>query len=133
MIFKSGRINFHSIFIEELLTLEINHQSNECILNRLTSNRLGESNESSEYSESSESSQSNQSQFRRGCLICYYCDVDTNRDVLPDDLVSVFYKQSCQFCLATHLFGSELKVLFSQETAPRGIRFRISPTSHSDL
>ena len=62
---------------------------------------------------------------------CYY--VDTNRDVLPDDLVSVFYKQSCQFGFATHLFGSDLKVLFSQETAPRGIRFRISPTSHSDL
>ena len=59
--------------------------------------------------------------------------LDTNRDVLPDDLVSVFYKQSCQFGFATHLFGSELKVLFSQETAPRGIRFRISPTSHSDL
>ena len=53
--------------------------------------------------------------------------------MLPDDLVSVFYKQSCQFGFATHLFGSELKVLFSQETAPRGIRFRISPTSHSDL
>lgn len=53
--------------------------------------------------------------------------------MLPDDLVSVFYKQSCQFGFATHLFGSELKVLFSQETAPRGIRFRISPTSHTDL
>ncbi|KAI9556922.1 hypothetical protein GHT06_016716 [Daphnia sinensis] len=59
--------------------------------------------------------------------------LDTNRDVLPDDLVSVFYKQSCQFGFATHLFGSELKVLFAQETAPRGIRFRISPTSHTDL
>ena len=38
---------------------------------------------------------------------------DTNRDVVPEDLVrvSVFYKQSCQFGFATHLFGSELKVL----------------------
>ena len=58
---------------------------------------------------------------------------DTNRDVLPDDLVSVFYKQNCQFGFATHLFGSELKALYAHETAPRGIRFRISPTSHTDL
>ena len=68
--------------------------------------------------------------------------LETNRDVLPDDLVSVFYKQSCQFGFATHLFGSELKVLYAGSGGaaaaadggvPRGVRFRISPTSHTDL
>ncbi|XP_073968429.1 unconventional myosin-IXb-like dachs isoform X3 [Rhodnius prolixus] len=59
--------------------------------------------------------------------------LDTNRDVVPDDLVAVFHKQSCNFGFATHLFGSELKALYSSETVPRGVSFRISPTSHSDL
>ncbi|XP_039284577.1 unconventional myosin-IXa [Nilaparvata lugens] len=59
--------------------------------------------------------------------------LDTNKDVVPDDLVAVFHKQSCNFGFATHLFGSELKALFSMDTAPRGVSFRISPTSHSDL
>ncbi|CAH1398223.1 unnamed protein product [Nezara viridula] len=59
--------------------------------------------------------------------------LDTNRDVVPDDLVAVFHKQSCNFGFATHLFGSELKALYSSDTVPRGVSFRISPTSHSDL
>ncbi|XP_076268731.1 unconventional myosin-IXb-like dachs isoform X3 [Rhynchophorus ferrugineus] len=59
--------------------------------------------------------------------------LDTNKDVVPDDLVAVFYKQSCNFGFATHLFGSELKALYSIETVPRGVSFRISPTSHTDL
>uniref|UniRef100_A0A8D8VKQ4 Myosin-I heavy chain n=1 Tax=Cacopsylla melanoneura TaxID=428564 RepID=A0A8D8VKQ4_9HEMI len=59
--------------------------------------------------------------------------LETNKDVVPDDLVSVFHKQTCMFGFATHLFGSELKALYSLETVPRGISFRISPTSHSDL
>ncbi|CAH0390290.1 unnamed protein product, partial [Bemisia tabaci] len=59
--------------------------------------------------------------------------LDTNKDVVPDDLVAVFHKQTCSFGFATHLFGSELKALFSLETVPRGVSFRISPTSHSDL
>ncbi|KAG8276288.1 Myosin [Homalodisca vitripennis] len=59
--------------------------------------------------------------------------LDTNKDVVPDDLVAVFHKQSCNFGFATHLFGSELKALYSVETVPRGVSFRISPTSHSDL
>ncbi|XP_024086474.1 myosin-I heavy chain isoform X2 [Cimex lectularius] len=59
--------------------------------------------------------------------------LDTNRDVVPDDLVAVFHKQNCNFGFATHLFGSELKALYSSETVPRGVSFRISPTSHSDL
>ncbi|XP_030380655.1 unconventional myosin-IXAa [Scaptodrosophila lebanonensis] len=59
--------------------------------------------------------------------------LDTNRDVVPDDMVAVFYKHSCNFGFATHLFGSELKALYSLPQAPRGLSFRISPTSHSDL
>ncbi|XP_072390346.1 unconventional myosin-Ia isoform X2 [Diabrotica undecimpunctata] len=59
--------------------------------------------------------------------------LDTNKDVIPDDLVAVFYKHSCNFGFATHLFGSELKALYSVETVPRGVSFRISPTSHTDL
>ncbi|CAH1155682.1 unnamed protein product [Phaedon cochleariae] len=59
--------------------------------------------------------------------------LETNRDVISDDLVAVFYKHTCNFGFATHLFGSELKALFSVETVPRGVSFRISPTSHADL
>ncbi|XP_046994484.1 myosin-I heavy chain [Schistocerca americana] len=59
--------------------------------------------------------------------------LDTNKDVVPDDLVAVFHKHSCNFGFATHLFGSELKALYSIETVPRGVSFRISPTSHTDL
>ena len=33
----------------------------------------------------------------------------------------------------THLFGTEIKALYSQDIVPRGITFRISPTSYSDL
>jgi len=57
----------------------------------------------------------------------------TNRDVIPDDLVSIFHKQSCNFGFATHLFATEIKVLYSKETVPRGITFRISPTSYELL
>lgn len=59
--------------------------------------------------------------------------LDTNKDVVPDDLVAVFYKHHCNFGFATHLFGSELKALYAVENVPRGVSFRISPTSHTDL
>lgn len=59
--------------------------------------------------------------------------LDTNRDIVPDDLVAVFYKHCCNFGFATHLFGSELKALYASENVPRGISFRISPTSHAEL
>ncbi|GLH14979.1 Myosin-VIIa [Gryllus bimaculatus] len=59
--------------------------------------------------------------------------LDTNKDVVPDDLVAVFHKHSCNFGFATHLFGTELKALYSLDTVPRGVSFRISPTSHTDL
>lgn len=52
---------------------------------------------------------------------------------MPDDLVAVFYKHTCNFGFATHLFGSELKALYASDTVPRGVSFRISPTSHTDL
>lgn len=59
--------------------------------------------------------------------------LDTNRDVVPDDLVSVFYKSICNFGFVTHLFGSELKALYAFEHVPRGLSFRIAPTSHTDV
>jgi dachs protein len=59
--------------------------------------------------------------------------LDTNRDIISDDLVSVFYKHNCQFGFATHLFGAELRALYSHENVPRGTWFRIAPTSHTDL
>lgn len=59
--------------------------------------------------------------------------LETNRDVIPDDLVSIFHKHSCSFGFATHLFNTELKALYSEDTVPRGVMFRISPTSSSDL
>lgn len=59
--------------------------------------------------------------------------LDTNRDIISDDLVSVFYKHTCNFGFATHLFGTELKALYTQEIVPRGLSFRIAPTSHTDL
>eukprot|EP00095_Tigriopus_kingsejongensis_P002709 maker-scaffold809_size94238-snap-gene-0.26 protein:Tk02709 transcript:maker-scaffold809_size94238-snap-gene-0.26-mRNA-1 annotation:"myosin-i heavy chain" len=62
--------------------------------------------------------------------------LDTNRDVIPDDLVSIFSRGSCNFGFATHLFGNEIKAMCSQgggEIAPRGVSFRISPTSHPEL
>ena len=62
--------------------------------------------------------------------------LDTNRDVIPDDIVSVFSRDNCQFGFATHLFGNEIKALAQQPatmaaTNPRGISFRISPTSNA--
>ena len=63
----------------------------------------------------------------------YSQHLETNRDVIPDDLVSIFHKHSCTFGFATHLFNTELKALYSEDTVPRGVMFRISPTSSSDL
>ncbi|KAI1301352.1 Unconventional myosin-VIIb [Halotydeus destructor] len=56
-----------------------------------------------------------------------------NRDTIPDDIVAVFHKSSCTFGFATHLFGMQLKTMFSQDGSPRGASFRISPTAHNDL
>ena len=66
--------------------------------------------------------------------------LDTNRDVIADDLVSIFARENCQFGFATHLFGNEIKTLHATNVAsgfvgnppcPRGASFRISPTSTS--
>ncbi|RWS15743.1 unconventional myosin-IXb-like protein [Dinothrombium tinctorium] len=59
--------------------------------------------------------------------------IQANRDMVPDDAIAVFHKSTCTFGFATHLFGLELKSLFSRDIAPRGSSFRISPTSHTDL
>ncbi|XP_077491338.1 unconventional myosin-IXb-like dachs isoform X2 [Amblyomma americanum] len=59
--------------------------------------------------------------------------LETNRDVVPDDVVAVFHRSSCAFGFATHLFGSELKALFADGIAPRGVSFRVSPTAHTEL
>ncbi|XP_035712524.1 unconventional myosin-Ib isoform X3 [Folsomia candida] len=69
--------------------------------------------------------------------VVYNCTefLDTNRDILADDLVAVFHKHRCSFGFASHLFSSELKILGAggMEPSPRGISFRISPTSHTEL
>lgn len=60
--------------------------------------------------------------------------LETNRDVISDDIISVFARDNCQFGFATHLFGNELKSLangVNGEVFPRGASFRISPTSTS--
>ena len=62
--------------------------------------------------------------------------LETNRDVIADDIVSVFAREHCQFGFATHLFGNELKSLAnagSGEAFARGASFRISPTSTSHV
>ena len=70
---------------------------------------------------------------------------DTNRDVIPDDLISVFHRDTCNFGFATHLFGNEIKALTASSAAeggggggpqpcrPKGASFRISPTAPSEL
>jgi len=61
--------------------------------------------------------------------------LETNRDVISDDIISVFSREHCQFGFATHLFGNELKSLTSPNgngIQPRGASFRISPTSTSN-
>lgn len=60
--------------------------------------------------------------------------INTNRDIIADDLVSIFSKNICHFGFGSHLFGSELRVLNSNENSlASGRWFRIAPTSHTDL
>lgn len=60
--------------------------------------------------------------------------LDANRDIISDDLVSIFCKHNCNFGFASHLFGSELRILYGNENSlPNGRWFRIAPTSHTDL
>ncbi len=58
--------------------------------------------------------------------------------MIPDDLVSVFHRDTCNFGFATHLFGNEIKTLLQTRTSgssslARGVSFRIHPTSHPEL
>ncbi|XP_076338486.1 unconventional myosin-Va-like isoform X2 [Tachypleus tridentatus] len=59
--------------------------------------------------------------------------LESNKDVVSDDIISVFHKSTCSFGFAIHLFGIELKALYSKGTVPRGTSFRISPTSHTGV
>ncbi|XP_071796950.1 uncharacterized protein [Asterias amurensis] len=52
--------------------------------------------------------------------------VKTNRDVINDDVISIFQKHSCNFGFAGYLFAPELKAL--QGKSPKGFMFRISPS-----
>ena len=56
--------------------------------------------------------------------------LETNRDVIPDDLVMVF--NEANFGFASHLFASELKKSSAQAQA-RGACFRISTTTSETL
>ena len=51
--------------------------------------------------------------------------------------MSVFHRDTCNFGFATHLFGNEIKALVQSSAqgnaAPRGVSFRIAPTSHPEL
>ncbi|XP_070580651.1 unconventional myosin-X-like isoform X2 [Ptychodera flava] len=58
--------------------------------------------------------------------------VDRNRDLMADDIMSIFQKQNCNFGFATHLFLNDLKGQGS--SPPQGNLHRIYPTSslHTD-
>ena len=50
--------------------------------------------------------------------------------MIPDDVITVFSKENCQFGFASHLFGNELRSLANNQA--RGASFRISPTATSN-
>ena len=58
--------------------------------------------------------------------------LETNKDILPDDIVSMFSSDTCNFGFITHLFAAEVKSLFSQDALSRRSTFRICPTSSQD-
>ena len=45
----------------------------------------------------------------------------------------MFTQDNCSFSFASHLFSQEVKHLYSEETVPRGVSYRISPTSYLEL
>ncbi|XP_071966003.1 unconventional myosin-VIIb-like isoform X2 [Antedon mediterranea] len=56
--------------------------------------------------------------------------LEGNRDVLSDDIVSVFHKKSCNFGFATHLFSHELKAL--EGGSPTGTIFKVFSSFHPE-
>ncbi|XP_046361529.2 unconventional myosin-IXb-like [Haliotis rufescens] len=58
--------------------------------------------------------------------------LSTNQDQVPDDIVSIFSKQNCNFGFASHLFAREVKTMSDNGQGPRGTRYRILPTNHHD-
>ena len=59
--------------------------------------------------------------------------LDTNRDTMSDDLVSVFHKTSCTAGFVSHLFSVELRHQASEDRAPRGVQYRLGTTSYLEL
>lgn len=76
--------------------------------------------------------------------------MDANRDVIPDDIVSVFTPETCRFGFVSHLFGNETKAILKRNgksdlflntqqinrftflLGPQGCNFRISPAFNQD-
>ena len=59
--------------------------------------------------------------------------LETNRDTMADDLVQVFRRPACSSGFVSHLFAVELRHLASEEAAPRGVHYRLGPTSPLEL
>lgn len=56
--------------------------------------------------------------------------LQNNQDTLPDDVVSVFSKQNCNFGFVSHLFAQENKpVAGDVGSGPHGLKHRILPNS----
>ncbi|KAL5018662.1 hypothetical protein ScPMuIL_004384 [Solemya velum] len=53
--------------------------------------------------------------------------LDTNRDVIADDIVCIFSRQNCNFGFASHLFSKEIKTAYDGVPVPRGLKHRILP------
>ena len=45
----------------------------------------------------------------------------------------MFHQENCSSGFVSHLFSQELKHLYSEENVPRGVHYRISPTSYLEL
>lgn len=58
--------------------------------------------------------------------------LESNCDQLADDIITVFHKSQCSFGFVSHLFGAELRILTAKGVMPRGVKFRVAPTSHLD-
>ena len=53
--------------------------------------------------------------------------VKTNRDVINDDVISIFQKHSCNFGFAGYLFAPELKALQGKIERGNGVIAQVNP------
>ena len=53
-----------------------------------------------------------------------------NKDTIPDDLILLFSAENCSSSFMSHLFSQEVRHLYSEEIVPRGVSYRLSPTSY---